>query len=72
MSKRNMTQVGRLALRSEGEWVECWQCGGEGLVSSCLDDGACIDPEGGCELCLVNCDICEGAGGWNAPEPDNA
>jgi len=37
---------------------ECWQCGGEGYVSSCFEEYACIDPEGGCDLCMRRCDVC--------------
>jgi hypothetical protein len=52
------------------DWVptiECWQCAGEGLVSSCLEEFACVDPESGCEDCTKRCDICRGKGGW--PDP---
>ncbi len=47
--------------------IDCWQCGGEGLLSNCWDDVSCIDPEFGCEICWVNCDVCNGRGGW--PDP---
>ena len=46
------------------EWVECWQCGGEGYIANCWEEYACIDPEGGCDECLERCDICGGEGGW--------
>lgn len=36
----------------------CWNCGGEGVVYDCLSDYACIDPEGGCDLCERRCDVC--------------
>lgn len=45
------------------DWVECWQCGGEGFVANCWEEYACIDPEGGCDECLQRCDICYGDGG---------
>lgn len=47
--------------------IECWQCAGEGFVSYCLEEFACLDPEGGCDLCTRTCDICKGKGGW--PDP---
>lgn len=37
---------------------DCFQCGGEGFYTSCFDEGACIDPESGCDLCTHRCDIC--------------
>jgi hypothetical protein len=37
---------------------ECWQCHGEGFVYSCHTEYACIDPEGGCDLCERVCDVC--------------
>lgn len=30
---------------------DCPECHGEGFVSSCVSEYACIDPEGGCDLC---------------------
>lgn len=46
-----------------GEWVDCWQCGGEGLGDgcTCMDDTCCCaEPE------PPTCHICGGAGGWTA------
>jgi hypothetical protein len=40
---------------------ECPNCGGEGVVSDCID-GMCLDPESGCELCERKCDWCGGKG----------
>ena len=47
---------------AEGEWVDCPNCGGDGVIDgecTCMDDTCC---------CLVpeppECDECEGAGGW--------
>lgn len=37
---------------------DCWNCGGEGFVSNCFEEFACIDPEGGCDLCTKRCDVC--------------
>jgi hypothetical protein len=56
----------------DGPWTDCWNCGGEGAVSSCPTEYACMDPEGGCDLCKRRCDICKGKGGWltNEPEPN--
>lgn len=38
---------------------ECSNCGGEGIVYSCDEEFACIDPEGGCDLCARRCDWCQ-------------
>jgi len=52
----------------EPDPVECWNCGGEGYVSSCFEEFACIDPEGGCEECERRCDVCGGKGAFPARE----
>ncbi|MCJ8518976.1 fructose/tagatose bisphosphate aldolase [Pseudorhizobium tarimense] len=39
---------------------DCWNCGGEGFVSECID-GCCEDAESGCDLCTRRCDICNPA-----------
>jgi hypothetical protein len=36
----------------------CPNCGGEGYVYVCFEEYACIDPEGGCDLCMRRCDWC--------------
>lgn len=36
----------------------CPNCGGEGVVYSCFEEWACVDPEGGCDLCESRCDWC--------------
>ncbi len=36
----------------------CPNCGGEGYVYSCFEEWACVDPEGGCDLCMRRCDWC--------------
>jgi hypothetical protein len=36
----------------------CPNCGGEGFVSSCFEEWACVDPEEGCDLCIRRCDWC--------------
>lgn len=45
-----------------GDPVECWNCGGEGYVSSCFEEFACVDPESGCDDCTRRCDVCKGKG----------
>lgn len=46
------------------EWFDdqpedcCTNCGGEGVVYCCEEEWACIDPEGGCDLCERRCDWC--------------
>lgn len=37
---------------------ECPNCAGEGIVYSCDEEFACLDPEGGCDLCARRCDWC--------------
>lgn len=37
---------------------ECSNCMGEGVVYDCDEPFACIDPEGGCDLCMRRCDWC--------------
>lgn len=36
----------------------CPNCGGEGVVYSCFEEWACIDPESGCDYCERPCDWC--------------
>jgi len=48
-----------------GDWIDCWQCGGEGELADCWEEYACVDPESGCDLCLRRCDVCRGKGGWD-------
>lgn len=36
----------------------CPNCGGEGFYADCFEEYACIDPEGGCDLCMRRCDWC--------------
>lgn len=36
----------------------CPNCGGEGVVYCCFEEYACVDPEGGCDLCERPCDWC--------------
>lgn len=55
------------------EFVECWDCGGDGGRASCMSD--CCPFEGGEEMCdepacWRRCDVCEGKGGW-AREDDS-
>lgn len=51
--------------REAPEWAydepddgDCPNCGGEGFYSDCFEEWACIDPEGGCDLCMRRCDWC--------------
>jgi hypothetical protein len=37
---------------------DCGNCGGEGYVSHCFEEYACVDPDGGCDLCMRRCDWC--------------
>lgn len=38
---------------------ECWNCGGEGFVSICFTEYACIYPDEGCNECTRRCDVCQ-------------
>lgn len=40
------------------EIVECANCGGEGYVSHCFEEWACMHPDEGCDLCMRRCDWC--------------
>ena len=44
------------------KWVECWQCGGQGF----LDGFHEVDPLWYDEDYTEECDICNGAGGWES------
>ncbi len=37
---------------------ECANCGGEGFVSSCFQEFACMYPDEGCDACTRACDWC--------------
>ena len=49
---------------SDDEWVECWNCGGDGYADhDCGEDCCCCaDPEPN-----VVCHVCHGKGGWSNP-----
>lgn len=36
----------------------CPNCNGEVVVYCCEEEYACVDPEGGCDLCERRCDWC--------------
>jgi hypothetical protein len=37
---------------------DCWNCGGEGRVNTCID-GCCIDQDDiYCPYCSTRCDVC--------------
>ena len=47
---------------AEKEWVDCYQCNGEGGYHDCGEDCCpCADPEGDLN---VDCDVCQGEGGY--------
>lgn len=39
----------------------CPNCCGEGVVYSCFEEWACVDPESGCDECERRCDWCKSA-----------
>lgn len=52
----------------DGPLVECWQCGGLGVLAGCFEDccsGADCNPEDAESCCSpTRCDVCAGKGGW--------
>lgn len=44
----------------DGTWHHCWRCGGEGSV----------EPRNSEDGELVDCEECEGEGGWPCPNPE--
>lgn len=40
----------------------CWDCGGDGCVSSCHSEYACVNAEDGCDECTRTCSVCKGKG----------
>lgn len=46
-------------LPEDGEWVDCWECFGEGGHHDCGEDCCpCLHPEDD----LVDCGLCDGLG----------
>lgn len=49
-------------------WIECWQCGGFGLLAGCFEDccsGADCDQDDPETCCNPSkCDVCRGNCGW--------
>jgi len=43
----------------EGDWVDCYECGGEGWISRYEEDPLWYD-----ENEEWRCEVCLGAGGW--------
>ena len=57
-------------MRNDG--VECWNCGGRGVIAGCLEDTCSCDGDpDDLEYCCAPryCDICDGRGGWDKTEP---
>lgn len=56
------------AYHNYDDWVECWQCFGNGRLAGCFEDccvGADCDPEDPDFFCSPSkCDVCKGKGGW--------
>jgi hypothetical protein len=55
-----------------GDWTDCWQCFGHGMLAGCFEDtcvcdGDAEDPDYCCAP--SKCDVCRGKGGWRTPEP---
>lgn len=50
---------------------DCPQCHGDGFTYDCFEEWACVDPEGGCDLCMRRCDVC-GPHPFKTKEPPHA
>lgn len=58
----------------DDEWIECWQCGGNGVLAGCFEDTCCClgDPNDPDDCCAPKyCDVCRGNGGWTDGESTN-
>ena len=56
-------------------YVDCWQCGGHGMIAGCFEDCcSCTgDPDDPDDCCSPRrCDICKGKGGYNVPADSDA
>lgn len=42
----------------EDDTSDCANCGGEGFVSHCFEEWACMYPDEGCDQCMRRCDWC--------------
>ena len=51
-----------LAAEMDDDYADCWDCGGDGYVSSCHSEYACINAEDGCDECTRTCSTCRGQG----------
>ena len=40
------------------ESEDCANCGGEGYVSHCFEEWACMHPDDRCDLCMRRCERC--------------
>lgn len=57
MSEQAEARAAEYDFTDESEF-DCHECGGEGFVSDCFEEWACVDPEYGCDLCTRRCDLC--------------
>lgn len=51
--------------------VGCWNCGGEGFVSNCFQEFACMYPDEGCDDCTRRCEVCNPRAPTPAQEPSH-
>ena len=53
----------------DSDWVECWQCSGEGRLPGCYQDTCVCGGEDDADTCCApqTCEVCDGAGGWAKP-----
>lgn len=51
-----------LADELDDDYADCWDCGGDGYVSSCHSEYACLNAEDGCDECTRTCSTCRGQG----------
>lgn len=48
------------------EWIDCWQCWGEGGWHDCGESTCCCSAP---DELTKRCDVCDGEGGWMG-DPD--
>lgn len=64
----------RAAESEEGEWIECWQCQGQGKIAGCFEDTCCCtgDPDDPDDCCAPRkCDVCKGNGFYPPPTDED-
>lgn len=53
-----MSEPGDDFYEDDDDTSDCHACHGEGFVSHCFEEWACMYPDVGCDLCMRRCDWC--------------